>query len=103
MARPIPSPLPYAIHKAAYETMQRNAEIAGAALNAIPGIGTGPMGLTPDHIKASPDYRAKRRAYDFHAAQLRRTAAFMAKHFKAEMLADRDAARAAKMAAIQSA
>lgn len=31
---------------------------AAAALRAIPGVGAGPMGLTPDAVKFSPAYQA---------------------------------------------
>lgn len=37
---------------------------ASAALKAIPGVGSGPMGLTPEHIRLSPEYRAAKTAYD---------------------------------------
>jgi hypothetical protein len=33
------------------------------ALRAIPGIGGGPMGLTPDSVKNSPEYKAARAAW----------------------------------------
>jgi hypothetical protein len=34
------------------------------AWKAVPGAGTGPMGLTPDAVKFGPEYRAARRAYE---------------------------------------
>lgn len=54
--------------------MQRDALAAAVVMaskrwNAIAGIGSGPMGLTPDAVKFSPEYRAARAAYErAHAA-----------------------------------
>ncbi len=45
---------------------------AGKAMKAIPGIGSGPMGLTPDHVKFSPAYRAAKAASDAAFAKLRK-------------------------------
>jgi len=35
----------------------RRYKDTGRALNAIPGLGSGAMGLTPDSVKARPDYQ----------------------------------------------
>jgi len=61
-----------AVIEAARAALEAEHKAAGAALRAIPGIGSGRMGLTPDHVKASPDYRAARAAYDRAFAALRR-------------------------------
>lgn len=68
---------------------------ASAALNAIPGISSGPNGLTPDTVKASQEYRAARRAFD---CALRALQSFNARHlkrFKHELALDRQARREA--------
>ena len=44
---------------------------ASEALRAIPGVGAGSMGLTPDEVKVSPGYRAARRRYENAHAKLR--------------------------------
>ena len=51
------------------DTLWVDLKAASATLRAIPGVGGGPMGLTPDAVKASPEYRAARAACD--AAHLR--------------------------------
>lgn len=46
------------------ERLESAVSEAGAALRAIPGVSSGPLSLTPDSVKARPDYIAARRAYD---------------------------------------
>lgn len=41
-----------------YATMTIQADKAADALNQVAGSEKGPMGLTPDHIKVTPEYRA---------------------------------------------
>lgn len=68
---------------------------ASAALNAIPGVSSGPNGLTPDTVKESQRYRAARREFD---CALRALQAFNARHlkrFKHELAQDRQARREA--------
>lgn len=66
-----------------------------AAWRALTGVGSGAMGLTPDSVKASPEYR-KARA-EFNAA-MRALQAFNARHlkaFKSDLAQEQRAARAA--------
>lgn len=68
---------------------------ASAALNAIPGVSSGPNGLTPDTVKASQAYRQARRDFD---CALRALQSFNARHlkrFKQELAQDRQARREA--------
>lgn len=51
------------VYRVARDLLDRNARDASARLNAIPGIGSGVMGLTPAHVKASPEYQAAHGAY----------------------------------------
>jgi hypothetical protein len=61
------------------------------AWKAVPGAGTGPMGLTPDAVKFGPEYRAAKRAYEIAAAELRAFDSQFVKRFKAELRAERRA------------
>lgn len=49
----------------------------------------GAMGLTPDSVKASPEYREDKRAFDSTFAALRRFNTWFLKAFRKEWLADR--------------
>lgn len=48
---------------AARDALRQRMADASARLAAIPGTGSGPMGLTPDHVKALPEWRAAHFAY----------------------------------------
>lgn len=54
--------------EAARNALRAELDRASAALNAFP---RGSMGLTPDHIKFSPEYRATKAACDKAFAALR--------------------------------
>lgn len=58
---------------------------AGAALKAFP---KGSMGLTPDAVKASPEYKAAKAEFDAAFFAQRQINRFINKHFKQERLAD---------------
>lgn len=63
------------------------------------GCGTGPMGLTPDHIKFGPEFRNARARSEGIKAIQRKFVPVFSKRFKKEIIAHRDAKRAAKLAA----
>jgi hypothetical protein len=70
---------------------------ASARLKAIAGVSSGPMGLTPDSVKFSPEYRKARREFD---SAMRALQSFNARHvrqFKHELARER-AARLASLA-----
>lgn len=69
------------------------AEAANAVLMAIPGIGGGAMGLTPDRVKSTKAYQEAHRAMRQAFAAERHHNAFMVKTFKREMAAERAARR----------
>lgn len=50
------------------DRLEAEVKASGAALKTFP---KGPMGLTTDAIKASPEYRAAKRRYDIAFAALR--------------------------------
>ena len=57
--------------EAAREMLEHEYAVAASLLRAIPGVGTGACGLTPDSVKASPAYRVARARYQQAFAALR--------------------------------
>lgn len=53
------------------------------------GTEVGPMGLTPDHVKACKAYRLAKNRFDYAAAELAQFNATYTKAFKREIAADR--------------
>lgn len=82
----------YAQAKAAADALDARLDAASAALQGFP---RGLMGLTPDDVKASPEWRQAKRAYDQAFAALRAFNGPFVKRFKSEIRADRDARRQA--------
>ena len=78
--------------KAHQEALFAASKAAGDVLRAYP---KGPMGLTPDEVKASPQWRAERAASDRAFAEARDFNAWLVKTFAREYRAE----RAAKVAA----
>lgn len=64
----------YAEFKARAKELEAEAACASATLKAIPGVGSGALGLTPDAVKFSPAFREAKAAFtrafqaqrDFH-------------------------------------
>ncbi len=81
----------YATAKSIRDFAERNAAEAGATLQQFP---KGAMGLTPDSVKATPEWRKAKAQYEVAAQQLRNANAYMVKHYRAEMAAERAARRA---------
>jgi len=81
----------YDTFKQAQALLEANVTATAIALRAIPGAGSGSMGLTPDAVKASPEYRSAKAAYDaaFHA--LREFNGKWVNVFAAEIKAERAA------------
>jgi hypothetical protein len=65
--------------------------VAAEALKLIPGVGTGPMGLTPDSVRSTPEYRAARAAADRAFRELQAYNAWLVKTYAAESRAERRA------------
>lgn len=63
----------------------------GARLELFPK--NGPMGLTPDHVKASPEFRAAKAAFDRAFANLRNFNKTYTVQFAGELRAERAARR----------
>ncbi len=78
----------YAIAKVTYLLINSDYTAACRNLKAIPGVGSGPMGLTPDDIRARPDYRIAKEAMDKSFAALREFNAVYVKRYKKELAAE---------------
>lgn len=80
-----------------FESQLARQQELEAAVNAadktIKGFPRGPMGLTPDHIKAMPEWRAADSAYHSAAKALRNFNGPFIKAFKKQILAARLARR----------
>lgn len=66
---------------------------AGAQWRAIRGVGSGPMGLTPDAVKFSPEYSAARRSHERAAERLGNLNKWIVRNYPKEARADARAAR----------
>ena len=73
------------------DTFNRLVDETSATLRAIPGVGSGPMGLTPDAVKFSPEFRAADLAFKYAFANLRAFNDRYTKEFKKEVRAARRA------------
>ncbi len=56
----------------ARRALEAESKAASDALRALPGVGSGAMGLTPDSVRSSSEYRAARAASDRAFQALRR-------------------------------
>lgn len=82
----------YSIAKAAQATLEAEWRAAGKALQGYP---RNAVGLTPDAVKFSPEYRAAKAAYDAAFARLRAFNITFTKTYAAELRAERHASRRA--------
>jgi hypothetical protein len=74
------------IERDGLEAAQRNAF---AILRAIPGYGSGSMGMTPDAVKATPEWQAAASANGRAFAALQTFNRDFVKRFRKEIRADR--------------
>ncbi len=85
-----------------FKTIRANIEaartVASDRLHAIPGIGSGPMGLTPDAIRATPEYRSAKYQYDGAFLALQHHNGKYCREFASEIRADIHAEHIAKLA-----
>jgi hypothetical protein len=79
----------YNIAKQVKAKLEAEVELTSKVLRGIPGIGSGPMGLTPDHVKASQFYRLASARFDAAFAALRAFNGNFTKQFAAEIKAER--------------
>ena len=89
----------YAIAKAANDAIAKEYHDAVAHLNAVSGDERGPFGLTPDHIKATAEWKAawnnERRLFGVW----RMSNMDMVNNYASEMKAEREARRATRLSA----
>lgn len=74
--------------KARADTLNAAVKAAGDVLRAYP---TGPMGLTPDDVRATPQWKANKLAYDRAFAALRTFNQSFTKTFARQIRAERKA------------
>jgi hypothetical protein len=60
----------YKTAAAKQDQMMAHSKVLNKALAAVPGHASGPMGLTPDHIRATPEWKKAKSALDKHFAEL---------------------------------
>lgn len=87
----IPVPQGFAAAKAHADVLMAEVKRTGDALEVFPK--NGPMGLTPDHVRATPEFRAAKQAFDIAFANLRAFNAHFTKFYAAELRAERRARR----------
>jgi hypothetical protein len=58
---------------------------ASEELQAFDKLGKSAMGMTPDHVKAMPDYQAAKHEFDVTFAELRAFNGWFVKTFKKEI------------------
>jgi len=73
------------------DSFEAHMKQASEALRALPGVGSGAMGLTPDYIKTSQEYREAKRRFEWDLNNLRRFNAWYVKTFKTELREQRNA------------
>jgi hypothetical protein len=76
----------YAEFKIARDAIEREMSAASAALQRFP---RSEIGLTPDSVKALPEFQSAKRAYAVVFARLREVNAAHLKRFSREILQDR--------------
>ena len=77
------------VSKQVHDKLNADWSDAHAKLKAV-GSGSGAMGLTPDSVKASPEYRAAKSAADAAGQRARNFNGQHAKQFAPELKAERD-------------
>lgn len=80
----------YYLYKQAAALLDKEVSITSKALQKFP---RGAMGLTPDDVKATPEWKAAKKAFDDAFNKLRKFNAVFVKKYKKEIAADRIAAQ----------
>jgi hypothetical protein len=80
--------IPFEQAKTQADALWQSASRAGLVLDAFP---KGQIGLTPDSVKATPEWRTAKRAFDQANAASRAFNAWYVKAYKAELAAARRA------------
>lgn len=88
-------PLDYAAAAEVEARLEAEMNAASRAMDAWKAH-RGPTGLTPDHVRATPEWKAAKAALDLAFARLRSFNAVYTRRFKLEIARARDARRAFK-------
>jgi hypothetical protein len=80
----------YARAKQARDSLEADVSRHKAELSKFPKLENG---LTPDHVRNSPDFKAHKQNFDIAFKRLQTFNQSFTKKFKSEIRADRDAAR----------
>lgn len=83
--------------KAYKATLEAINNAASDALKAFDSFGKSAMGMTPDHVKAMPEWQEAKKAFDVSFQRLRNFNGQFTKVFKKEIAAERKAKLAAKI------
>ena len=79
----------YHIAKQSKVVLEKALDEAGKDLKAFDSFGKTPMGLTPDHVKAMPEWKQAKASFDKVFAELRTFNGWFMKTFKKEIQAER--------------
>lgn len=77
--------------------LDKDVDVASKLLRAIPGISSGPMGLTPDIVKFRPDYIKAKNEYNIAANKAKLWNKLFLKTFKKEYEQERILLRKVKL------
>ena len=72
------------------DSLEAAYKAVSGLFNEIPGVGSGPCGLTPDAVKFSPEFRAAKATYQKAFDNLRAFNSYYVKVFKKQIAADRE-------------
>lgn len=101
MPNRIPPGTPFAVARAAHEQLTAAHDAASAQMRQYPN--DGPMGLTPSHIKSTPEWQRDYAAYQMAMNALRDFNATYTRMYKAELARERAKKREANPSAFDSA
>jgi hypothetical protein len=79
----------FIIAKQSKKALEDCLDIADKALKAFDSYGKSEMGMTPDHVKAMPEWQAAKKDFDQAFAQLRNFNGWYVKTFKKEIAQER--------------
>ena len=72
-----------------------DAEVKAASVELRSTSGGGPMGMTPDHVRGTPEWQRAKRTFDGAFSRLRAFNGWYVKAFKSQLRDERNQRRAA--------
>ena len=79
----------FTIAKQSKKALEDCLDVADKALKAFDSYGKSEMGMTPDHVKAMPEWQQAKKDFDLAFAQLRNFNGWYVKTFKKEIVQER--------------